>query len=37
MGQTVALGYARRELGPGDRVRIGADDGPEVEITALPF
>jgi tRNA-modifying protein YgfZ len=34
-GQTIALGYVRREVGPGGRVRLGAPDGPEVEIRGL--
>jgi hypothetical protein len=33
----VALGYVRRELGPGDRARLGAADGPEVAVAPLPF
>lgn len=35
--QTVALAFVRRELGPGDRVRIGSADGAEAEISELPF
>jgi folate-binding protein YgfZ len=35
--QAVALGYVRRELGPGDRARLGAADGPEVAVAPLPF
>jgi folate-binding protein YgfZ len=35
--QTIALGYLRRELAPGDRVRLGAVDGPEVRVAGLPF
>lgn len=37
LGQTIALGYVRRELGPGDQVRLGAADGPEAAVTSLPF
>jgi folate-binding protein YgfZ len=37
LGETVALGYLRRELQPGMRVRVGAADGPEAEVAALPF
>lgn len=36
-GQPVALGYLRREIGPGDRVRVGAADGEPATVTALPF
>jgi folate-binding protein YgfZ len=37
VGETVALGFVRRELAPGDRVRVGAPDGAEAEVAALPF
>ncbi|MBB4638307.1 aminomethyl transferase family protein [Longimicrobium terrae] len=37
MGQTIAMGYARRELEPGATVRLGAADGPEARVVALPF
>ncbi|HEX7239142.1 MAG TPA: glycine cleavage T C-terminal barrel domain-containing protein, partial [Longimicrobiaceae bacterium] len=37
MGGTVALGYVRRELGPGDSVRVGAPDGVGAAVVALPF
>ncbi|HEX8392795.1 MAG TPA: glycine cleavage T C-terminal barrel domain-containing protein [Longimicrobium sp.] len=37
LGQTIAMGYARRELEPGATVRIGAADGPEARVVALPF
>jgi folate-binding protein YgfZ len=33
--QNIALGYLRRAVGPGDRVRVGAADGPEAEVKAL--
>lgn len=36
MGQTIALAYVRREVGPGGRVRVG-EDGPEAEVAELPF
>jgi folate-binding protein YgfZ len=36
-GQTVALAFVRRELGPGDRVRVGAADGAEATVSSLPF
>ena len=29
MGETIALGYLRREVSPGDRVRVGGADGAE--------
>ena len=35
--ETVALGYVRRELGPGDAVRVGAPDGAGAAVVALPF
>lgn len=35
--ETIAMGYLRREFVPGDRLRLGAPDGPEVQITGLPF
>ncbi|MBW3628263.1 MAG: folate-binding protein, partial [Gemmatimonadetes bacterium] len=35
--ETVALGYLRREIAPGDRVRDGAADGEEALDTGLPF
>jgi tRNA-modifying protein YgfZ len=36
-GGRIALGYVRREVAPGGRVRLGSADGPEVEVCALPF
>lgn len=36
LGQTAALGYVRRELGPGDTVRVGAADGAAATVAALP-
>jgi folate-binding protein YgfZ len=37
LGETVALGFVRRELGPGSTVRTGAPDGGSAEVVALPF
>jgi folate-binding protein YgfZ len=37
LGQTVAMGYVRREIGPGGEVRIGAADGPVARVVDLPF
>ncbi|HEX2189773.1 MAG TPA: glycine cleavage T C-terminal barrel domain-containing protein [Longimicrobiaceae bacterium] len=37
LGETVALAYVRRELGPGDAVRVGAADGAPAAVAALPF
>ena len=37
MGQTVALGYVRRELAPGAEVRVGAADGAPARVAGLPF
>ncbi|HET6764970.1 MAG TPA: glycine cleavage T C-terminal barrel domain-containing protein [Longimicrobiaceae bacterium] len=37
MGQTIALGYVRRELAPDAAVRVGAADGAEATVSALPF
>ncbi|HEX2094759.1 MAG TPA: aminomethyltransferase family protein [Longimicrobiaceae bacterium] len=37
MGETVALGYVRRELGPGGTVRLEAPDGASSQIVGLPF
>jgi folate-binding protein YgfZ len=33
--QNIALGYLRRSVSPGDRVHVGAVDGPEAEVKAL--
>lgn len=35
--QTIALGYVRREIEPPAVVRLGAADGPEVEVFELPI
>ena len=37
LGETVALGYVRREVEPGSRVRVGAADGAGALVTELPF
>jgi folate-binding protein YgfZ len=37
LGETVALGYLRREVQPGMQVRIGAADGAMAEVVELPF
>ncbi|HYR10389.1 MAG TPA: aminomethyltransferase family protein [Longimicrobium sp.] len=37
LGQTVAMGYVRREIGPGGEVRVGAADGPVARVVDLPF
>jgi folate-binding protein YgfZ len=36
-GQAIALAYVRREVEPPAAVRLGAPDGPEVLVVALPF
>jgi folate-binding protein YgfZ len=36
-GETIALGYARRELTPPAIVRLGSAEGPEVQLIELPF
>jgi len=37
LGETVALGYLRREVQPGARVRVGTAEGPAAEVVELPF
>jgi folate-binding protein YgfZ len=37
LGQTVALGYVRREIEPGGTLRVGAEGGPLATVAALPF
>ncbi|HYW10775.1 MAG TPA: glycine cleavage T C-terminal barrel domain-containing protein [Longimicrobium sp.] len=37
LGETVALGYVRREVQPGMQVRIGAVDGAAADVVDLPF
>jgi tRNA-modifying protein YgfZ len=36
-GQEIALAYVRREVEPPSPLRLGAADGPEVTVVALPF
>lgn len=36
-GQTIALGYVRREVEPPAELRLGEPDGPPVQVVALPF
>jgi tRNA-modifying protein YgfZ len=35
MGQVIGLGFVRREIEPGDRVRVGEIGGPEARVCAL--
>ncbi len=35
--QTIALGYVRREIGPGGMVRVGGPGGAVATVAALPF
>jgi folate-binding protein YgfZ len=37
LGQTVALGYVRREVEPGATVRVGSADGAAATVVRLPF
>jgi tRNA-modifying protein YgfZ len=37
LGQTIALGYGRRELTLPATLRLGQIDGPEATVVALPF
>ncbi|MDB4948270.1 MAG: Folate-dependent protein [Gemmatimonadetes bacterium] len=37
MGQTVALAFVRREIGPGGSVRVESTDGAEAAVVGLPF
>lgn len=37
VGQTVALGFVRREVEPGASVRAGAGDGASATVVRLPF
>lgn len=37
LGQTVALGYVRREIEPGASVVVGAEGGSTATVAALPF
>lgn len=36
-GQTIALGYVRREVEPGGGVRVGAAEGGDAVVAAIPF
>lgn len=37
VGETIALGYLRREIAPGDTVRVGDAAGPAAAVVELPF
>ena len=37
LGQTVALGYVRREVEPGGVLRAASAEGPEAAVVRLPF
>lgn len=37
LGETIALGYVRREVQPGGTVRVGSADGIAAEVADLPF
>ena len=37
LGQTIGMGYVRREIEPPGAVRLGAPDGPEITVVELPF
>jgi folate-binding protein YgfZ len=37
LGETIALGYVRREMQPGMQVRVGAVDGAAADVVDLPF
>jgi folate-binding protein YgfZ len=37
LGQTIALGYVRREVEPGGEVRVGGPDGDAATVVRLPF
>ncbi|HVG43475.1 MAG TPA: glycine cleavage T C-terminal barrel domain-containing protein [Longimicrobium sp.] len=37
LGQTVALGYVRREVEPGGVLRAASAEGPEAAVVKLPF
>jgi folate-binding protein YgfZ len=37
LGETIAMGYVRREVEPGMPVRVGAADGPAATVATLPF
>ncbi len=35
MGETIALGYLKRRVEPGDEVRVGGEEGPPARVRAL--
>ncbi|HEX2205787.1 MAG TPA: glycine cleavage T C-terminal barrel domain-containing protein [Longimicrobium sp.] len=37
LGQTVALGFARREVEPGSAVRVGSAEGASATVVRVPF
>jgi folate-binding protein YgfZ len=37
LGETIALGFARREVEPRSQLRLGAQDGPPAAVVLLPF
>lgn len=37
LGETIALGYVRREVEPGAQVRVGSAEGASAAVTDLPF
>ena len=37
LGQTIAMGFVRREVEPGGTVRVGGADGPQATVVTLPF
>ncbi|HEX6041840.1 aminomethyltransferase family protein [Longimicrobium sp.] len=37
IGGTIALGYVRREVGPGGAVRVGSAEGASADVVDLPF
>ncbi|HKP77484.1 MAG TPA: glycine cleavage T C-terminal barrel domain-containing protein, partial [Longimicrobiaceae bacterium] len=37
LGQTIALGFVRREVEPGATVRAGSVDGAKATVAKLPF
>jgi folate-binding protein YgfZ len=37
LGETIALGYVRREVQPGGQVRLGGADGALIRVSELPF
>jgi folate-binding protein YgfZ len=37
LGETLALGYVRREFAPGSEVALGVSEGPAAVVSELPF